>query len=136
MKRDIVVPAVTNVLVAAVPRQGAQNADDLWDVYVINQREDSMDNVLITSQGQGAVDGRDKSTTVMRHFHQIIRPGEALKVEPIQPALFAIENEYWISFNSGSRMLDRKFIFRPGSISKEGLEKVPGLGKRGVVLRS
>ena len=138
MKQDILVPEVQDVIVAVVPRPveatGAGEAD-LWDIYVINQREDSMDNVLITSQGYGSIDGRDKTTTVLRHFHQTVGAGEAVKVEPIEAELFGLKNEYWISFNSGNQMLDKKFVFKPGTISSESLETVPVLERPGVMIR-
>ena len=138
MKQDILVPEVQDVIVAVVPRPveaTSAGEADLWDIYVINQREDSMDNVLITSQGYGSIDGRDKTTTVLRHFHQTVGAGEAVKVEPIEAELFGLKNEYWISFNSGNQMLDKKFVFKPGTISSESLETVPVLERPGVMIR-
>jgi len=134
MKQDIITTEVVNVIVAIVPRNGNLEAE-MWDTYVINLREDSMENVLITSQGYGALDGRDKTTTVLRHFHQLVAPQSAIKVEPIQSALFGIQNEYWISFNDGENMLDKRFIFEAGQINAEALEAVPVLGQRGVMIR-
>jgi hypothetical protein len=133
MKEDIAVPEVTNVMVAVVPRtQGGE--DDLWDIYVINEMDEPMENVLITSQGYGILNGRDKTTTVLRHFHQIIPPMGSLKIEPIQPELFGIQNEYWVSFNARGSMLDKKFIFPAGSINEEQLRTVPVLNQPGVVV--
>ena len=134
MKQDIVTPPVTDVLVAVVPREG-QTDGELWDTYLINLREGPMENVLITSQGYGAIDGIDKTTTVLRHFHQLIPANAFQKVEPIQTELFGIQNEYWISFNDPAGMLDKKFVFQPGTISAAALETVPVLNRPGVILR-
>lgn len=134
MKNDIAVPEVKNVIVAAVPRTN-DLSEELWDIYVINLQEDKMDNLLITSQGYGMVDGHDMSTTVLRHFHQELPTKSGIKIEPIQTSLFGIKNEYWISFNSGDNMLDKRFIFEPGTISKDSLETVPVLNRPGVMLR-
>jgi hypothetical protein len=134
MKEDIITPEVSDVIVAVAPRQGGA-AEDLWDIYVINLREDPMENVLITSQGYGELNGKDKTTTVLRHFHQSIAPGAYLKVEPIQRVLFDIQNEYWISFNDQGEMLDKRFIFKAGQISEAAFETVPVLGRPGVMVR-
>ncbi|OAV46078.1 hypothetical protein [Lewinella sp. 4G2] len=134
MKSDILVPTVTDVIIAVVPRPEAA-AEELWDVYIINQRGEPMDNILITSQGYGSVDGQDMATTTLRHFHQNLATGEALKIEPIQTALFGLNNEYWISFNNGEVMLDKKFIFKAGTISEDQLVEVPVIKQRGIMVR-
>ena len=133
MKQDISVPAVTGVLVAAVPRDG-QFDEEIWDIYVINQRDTPMDTVLITSQGYGTIDGRNKSTTVLRHFHQHLAPKSFVKVEPIQRELFGIKNEYWISFDDGEQMLDKRFVFAAGTIREGAMISVPVLNKAGVAV--
>ena len=134
MKNDIIIHEVTDVLVAAVPRKN-DHAEELWDIYIVNMRTAPMENVLITSQGYGEIEGKDKTTTVLRHFHQRIDAQDHLKVEPIQSELFGIKNEYWISFNHQDRMLDKRFVFKPNTISAEGLENVPILNRPGVILR-
>ena len=133
MKKDIVTPPVTGVAVAVVPRP--DTAEELWDIYLINLRATPLENVLITSQGYGSVDGVDKTTTVLRHFHQTLPAGEAVKIEPIQPSLFAITNEYWVSFNDGEQMLDKRYTFRPGTISSETVETLPVLDRPGVLMQ-
>ena len=134
MKQGIITTEVTNVIVAIVPREGGLK-EELWDTYLINLRDDPMENVLITSQGYGEIEGRDKTTTVLRHFHQMVGAKAFLKVEPIQTELFGIQNEYWISFNDGEQMLDKKFIFKAGQISEEAFEDVPLVGRKGVMIQ-
>lgn len=134
MKADIISPEVTDVVVAVVPRDN-EIGEDLWDVYVINLRKEPMENVLITSQGYGEIDGVDKTTTVLRHFHQRILPGGHLKIEPIQRELFDLKNEYWISFNDADLMLDKRYVFASGQINADLLETVPGLDKPGIFVR-
>ena len=88
MKKDIATPEVTDVSVAVVPREDA--GEELWDIYLINEGDEPLENVLVTSQGYGSIDGVDKTTTVLRHFHQNLGPNDAIRIEPIQPALFGI----------------------------------------------
>lgn len=133
MKKDIITPEVTDVAIAIVPRQDGEK--DLWDTYLINQQAEPMENILITSQGHGSIDGVDKTTTVLRHFHQFLGANEALMIEPIQPSLFDITNEYWVSFNSNGHMLDKRYTFKPGTVSEETLEEVPVIDRPGVSLK-
>ncbi|MEM6770512.1 MAG: hypothetical protein AAF597_08025 [Bacteroidota bacterium] len=133
MKQDIVVPEVKDVIVAAVPRSG-QFDEEIWDIHVINLRAEPMDNVLITSQGYGSIGGRDKTTTVLRHFHQQVSPNGSVVIEPIQRELFSIQNEYWVSFNSGGIMLDKRYVFNAGDINADALTTVPVLGVPGVMI--
>ncbi|MGB3799154.1 MAG: hypothetical protein WA952_05020 [Lewinella sp.] len=130
MKNDIATPEVTDVTVAVVPREDV--GEELWDIYLINEGTEPLENVLITSQGYGSVDGVDKTTTVLRHFHQTLAAGEATKIEPIQPSLFGITNEYWVSFNRGEYMLDKRYLFEAGTISEEALTALPVLDRPGV----
>jgi hypothetical protein len=131
MKNDIIVPVVTDVAVAVVPREDPK--EDLWDIYLINLRERPLENVLITSQGYGSIDGVDKTTTVLRYFHAEVPGRQAVKIEPIQPNLFAINNEYWVSFNENGQLLDKKFRFPAGSIRREALEQIPVIERPGIV---
>ncbi|THH41852.1 hypothetical protein [Neolewinella litorea] len=133
MKKDIATPEVTDVAVAAVPRQEA--GEELWDIYLINLRQEPMENILVTSQGYGSIDGVDKTTTVLRHFHQKLDARDSIKLEPIQPTLFAITNEYWISFNNGKHMLDKRFTFPAGTISEAALTELPVLDRPGVIMQ-
>ena len=133
MKQDILVPQVKNVLVAAVPRSG-NFSEEMWDIYVVNTGDEPMQNILITSHGYGRLNGRDKTTTVLRHFHQQLGPNSFIKVEPIQRELFGIQNEYWISFNAQEGMLDKRFVFEAGDIAETALVTVPVLNKTGVTV--
>jgi hypothetical protein len=133
MKSDISTPEVTDVAVAVVPRQ--ESEEDLWDIYLINLREEPLENVLITSQGYGSIDGVDKTTTVLRHFHQELGAKQALRIEPIQPSLFGITNEYWVSFNSNGHMLDKRYTFPAGTISEQALEPLPVIDRPGIAMQ-
>ncbi len=133
MNKDISPPEVTDVAVAVVPRNAS--GKDLWDIYLINLGDEAMENILITSQGYGSIDGVDKTTTVLRHFHQQLEGRNAIKIEPIQPSLFGINNEYWVSFNANGHMLDRRFTFSAGTISEEAIATLPILDRPGVIMQ-
>ncbi|MEM9837045.1 MAG: hypothetical protein AAF828_11115 [Bacteroidota bacterium] len=121
MKKDIVTLAVEQVAVVATPRTG-DAAEQLWDIHLVNEGDEIMENVLVSSRGFGELDGREKTTTTLRYFFQEIPPKSSVVVEPIQPALFAIDNEYWVSFNQKGHMLDRKYLFPAKSIDANKLD--------------
>jgi len=131
MKKDIKQLPVENVAVVISPRTG-QASQELWDVYLVNQGDVPLNNVIVSCRGYGELDGRDKTTTTLRYFFESVPRASSVRIEPIQPVLFGISNEYWVSFNIGNQMLDKKFVFAPGSITAEACGHVAILERAGV----
>ncbi len=131
MKKDIPILKVENIAIAVVPGDD----DELWNTYIINEKEESISNVLINSKGYGELNGDIVKTSVLRHFFEEIQPSSALLIEPIQTKLFDITNEYWVSFTLDNYMYDKKYVFVQGSISRENFTTIPFLGKKGVMIR-
>lgn len=134
MKKDIKAIKVTDVAVAIVPRSDQASGETIWDTFLINLRQEELTNVIISSKGYGQLEGRDKVTTTLRHFFESVPAQSAVKVEPIQPELFELANEYWVSFNLGQDMLDKKYVFVAGSITEDFMRKLPILDKPGVMI--
>lgn len=132
MKKDIPVKKVTDVAIAALP-----NAEDpqFWDVYLLNLKDASIDNVLITSRGYGLIDDEKRETTQLRYFYETIGPEMAVKVELLDSNLFLLANEYWISFNYQDYMYDRKYVFMPGSFMEENYTLLPIINQRGIMIK-
>ena len=135
MKKDIPIIKVDRVGIAIVPKDFNDLKDELWDVFIVNLRPDPINSVLINSKGYGTIDEKKVETTVMRHFFEQIAPNSAVKIEPIQPKLFSIANEYWVSFNADNYMYDRKYVFVPGSISIENMTTIPILKEKGILIK-
>ena len=64
MKKDLKIPKVTGVELAAVQREN----DELWDIYLINRNGFALENILISSSGFG--DG--KKTSILRHMIELL----------------------------------------------------------------
>ncbi len=136
MKKDIPQFKVEELAIAVVPRiDNGIPDDEMWDVWVINLKDEPIENVLINSRGYGEYQGEQMRTTVLRHFFNEIGPKQACLVEPIQTKLFDLANEYWISFTYDGYMYDKKYVFVRGSISKEHFTKIPLLDQKGVMIR-
>lgn len=134
MKKDIELRKVRDVGIAIVPPdKGGINAE-LWDVYLINQGNNPLLNVLINSRGFGSRDEEEIKTSTFRFFYEEIPGRCAVKIEAIQSAIFDLAHEYWLSFNQDDYMYDRKFVFVRGSIAEENFTQVPILEKLGVMI--
>ncbi len=108
-------------------------AKDTWHVYLINRSKVSLDNVLITSKGYGEKDGEAQKTSTLRHMIPQLAAGEYAMIEPIDPAVFHLNNEYWVSFYIDKQLYDKKYIFVPDSIVEENLSFIPEINLKGVL---
>lgn len=135
MKKDIPQLKVENVAIAVVPRIEEGEETELWDTYILNLKDESIKSVLISSKGYGDIEGEKMKTTVLRHFFEEIEPSSWVKVEPIQTKLFAITNEYWVSFVEKDYMYDKKYVFVKGSITASNFTKVPLINRKGVMIK-
>lgn len=132
MKKDIPQHKVQDLAIAIVPGEEDEN---LWNTYILNLKDEPITSVLINSRGYGELEGEDIKTTVLRHYFEEIGPLEVKIIEPIQTKLFNIANEYWVSFQYGGYMYDKKYVFVKGSISEINFTPIPFLNKRGVMIR-
>lgn len=131
MIRDIKIPEVKNVTLA-VARQNTQGNDE-WKVYLINNNEFPLENTLVASKGYGEKDGEQQRTSVLRHFLETIAPNSAMLIEPIDPSVFHLNNEYWVSYYIGHQIFDKRFVFVPDSIREENLSFIRELDMEGVL---
>lgn len=135
MKKDIPVQKVEDLAIAIVPRLDDGVEEELWDTFLINLKDESIKNVLISSSGYGQIEGEDRKTTTLRHFFDEIAPLDIQLIEPIHQALFDLTNEYWVSFTFEGYMFDKRYVFVRGSISEDNFTLIPFLNKKGVMIR-
>ena len=135
MKKDIDLPKVENVAIAVVKEKN-EEGEYIWNVYLINERDETLENVLISSKGYVTdVKGNETKTSVLRHAIGNVEANEYAKIEPIIEDVFALNNEYWLSFYVENNMFDKKYIFLAETIKDENLTQVPILNKQGVMIR-
>lgn len=131
MKKDIDFHPVTGVKLAIAKEETNGNTE--WSVYIINLNLIELNTVMITSKGYGQIGGEEKKTSVLRHMIQELGSESIAKIEPIDPALFALTNEYWVSYYILDQIFDKKFIFAEGSMDPSNLSFIPELGLEGVL---
>lgn len=132
MKKDIEIPEVKNVTLAVVREKNILNQDE-WKVFIINKNTHPIENTLVASQGYGEKEGEQQRTSTLRHFLETV-PAEGFAiVEPIDPSLFHLNNEYWVSYYVDTQIYDRRFVFVPESICEENLTFIKELAMEGVL---
>lgn len=106
-----------------------------WTVYIVNLKQEQIDNVLISSKGYGEKDGKLVKTSVLRHSLGDIKPRSYAVVEAIDPEVFGLTNEYLLSYYINGNIFDKKFIFLPESIVDNNLTRIPLIDKPGVMIK-
>ncbi|HRH69096.1 MAG: hypothetical protein JNL43_10730 [Flavobacteriales bacterium] len=133
MRKDIHAPKVEGIAMAVV-REPDEEGDEGWFVYLINQNDTTLENVLVSSRGYGELEGESRKTSELRHFIQELGPKSWAKIERIVEDVFALSNQYWLSFYIGKTLHDKKYIFLAGSIEEGNFTTVPLMNKRGVMI--
>lgn len=136
MREELLGPKVENVAIVVAKEIGEEN-EEIYNVYLLNLRDDIMEGIIITSKGYGENPdtGEKIKTSTLRHCLEVMLPNEAAKIEPIMEDVFFLANEYWVSFWVEDVMYDKKFVFVPGSIANENMIDIPQLGTKGVLIK-
>lgn len=132
MKKDIEFPKVEGVKIAVTLQTDAFE-NEIWEVQIINRNGFPIENVMVTSRGFGDINGEEVKTSILRHFIENVPARAIKKIENIQPEVFVLNNEYWLSYYVGSQLFDKKFLFLPDSILKENLIEIVPFGLSGVL---
>lgn len=129
MKKDIAIPEVKDVFVAAVYVHNSAFKTDEWNIYLINNLPEPIETILVVSKGEG----KQQITSVLRKRLDVLPAKSYAKLEFIQDDVLALENIFQISFFLGNQLLDKTFIFKPNQINQKNLESLPLLKEKGVL---
>jgi len=135
MRDELLGPKVEKVGVAII-EQIDEEGNRIYYAYLLNLRDDIMEGIIITSTGYGenVNTGEKIKTSTLRHSLEVLLPQEAAKIEPLMEDVFALSNEYWVSFWVNDVMYDKKFIFLPETITKDKMKLIPLLGEKGILI--
>lgn len=132
MKKDIQFPKVEGISIAVIRKiNELQHAE--WQVVLLNNNSVFLENVIVVSRGYGEIDGEYRQSSVLRHIFERIEANTNVIIEPIDPTVFVLNNEYWVSYYIGNEIFDKRFIFVPETITEQNLIKIPNLGLMGVL---
>ena len=133
MKKDLPENIVEDIYIAVV-LENESPTERHWNVYLINQKEEDIKNVLVSSKGYGTKDDREVKTSVLRHFIGDVSAKTTALIEAIDEQVFGLTNEYLLSYYIGETIFDKKFIFLPESIVDTNLIRIPLVNKPGILI--
>ena len=129
MKKDIEIPEVKDVHVAAVREKHPEYHTMDWNAYIINDREIPLEMVLIVSKGSD----NNSATAIMRHSIKVLPAKSYAKIEFLQEEILQLENRFAVTFFAEGKMFERTFIF-PEDVIKEGdVEDLPVTDQKGIL---
>jgi hypothetical protein len=133
MKKDIQIPKVENVLVAAVQEWSDDFMAKVWYVYLINDSDFNLSNLMVVSKAFGTIDGEMKKTSLLRHAFVEVPAISFVKIEMIEDSVLALNNEFMVTYFIDNTLYDKKFIFKANAINKADVEEIPLIFKDGVL---
>lgn len=129
MRKDIIIPEVKNVYVAAVKELHEEFKTEDWNAYIVNDNLEPLEMVLLTVQGYN----EKQMTTHMRHTIKLLPAKGFAKIEFMQEDIFKLDNFYSVTYFLDNKMYERRFEFPANSIQEDNTIKVPVMGKNGVL---
>ena len=135
MKSDIKIPKVENVFLAAIHEWSDDFMEKVWYVYLVNDSDFDLENVMVVSSAFGTIDGEMKKTALLRHAFMQIPSVSVVKIEMIDNKVLLLNNEFMVTYFIGNTLYDKKFIFKAQSITPDYMEEVPILFVDGVIVR-
>jgi hypothetical protein len=135
MKKDIIIPVVENVFLAAVQEWSDDFMEKVWYAYLINDSDFLIESVMIVSKAFGTIGGEMKKTSLLRHAFVEVPAVSVVKIEMMEKSVLVLNNEFMLTFFIGDTLYDRKFIFKANSITPDYVEEVPILFVEGVIVR-
>lgn len=134
MKKDLPENQVMDIGIAVV-LVGETPEVGNWKVYAINFKDSPITDVLVSSRGYGEIDNKMVKTSTLRHSIGTINSQSFAAIEAIDPAVFGLNNEYWLSYYIDGVIYDKKFIFVPESIVESNLIRIPLVNAPGILIK-
>lgn len=131
MKKDIQIPEVKDVYVVAVQEFNEEFRTDDWNVYLVNDGQAEIEMILIVSKGSD----KKRETSTMRQKMAKLPSKSFAKIEFLQDDVLALDNEFRVSYFLDSKMYDKNFIFKKGTIRKDAEKGLPVIPKKGIIAK-
>ncbi|WP_430411182.1 hypothetical protein [Kordia sp.] len=131
MKKDIEIPKVEGVYMAIVQEYNEIYKTEDWNAYIINEKDVDLDMILIVTRGYDA----ERETSVMRHKLDKLPAKSYAKAEWLQEDVFALNNEFSVTFFEDGKMYDKKYLFRKNTINKNAFQPIPLMNTKGILVK-
>lgn len=131
MKKDIEIPKVEGVYVAVVTEFNDIYKTQDWNAYIINDKDVDLEVVLIVTSGYFD----KKMTSIFRKKLDVLPKKSYAKIELMQEDLFALNNEFKVTFFEGNTMFEKTFLFKENTINDKALTTIPLMDAKGVLIQ-
>ncbi|WP_055447436.1 hypothetical protein [Lacinutrix mariniflava] len=131
MKKDIDIPKVEGVYVAIVNEYNDIYKTQDWNAYIINDKDVDLEMVLIVTSGYS----EKKMTSIFRKKLDKLPKKSYAKIELMQEDLFALNNQFKVTFFQDNKMFDKTYTFRKNTINLQALQALPLMEARGVLVK-
>ncbi len=135
MKKDIIIPEVKDVYVAAVQEWNDDFMEKTWYAYLINDSADKLETVIVVSNAYGQIDGEERKTSMLRHAFVEVPADTAVKIEMIEESVLQLNNSFMVTFFKDNKLYDKNFVFDANSINENNVTEVPVIFKDGVLIK-
>lgn len=134
MKKDIVIPQVENVYIAAVQEWNDDFMQKTWYAYLINDSDFTLEGAMVVSSASGTIDGEPRKTSMLRHAFVEIPPVSVVKIEMIEDSVLILDNQFMVTFFIDNVLYDKTYTFKAHSIHEDYVEEVPILFVDGIMI--
>lgn len=131
MKKDIQIPKVEGVYVAVVNEFNDIYKTQDWNAYIINDKDVDLEVVLIVTSGYSD----KKMTSIFRKKLDVLPKKSFAKIELMQEELFALNNEFKVTFFEGNKMFEKTYLFRKNTINQKALQSIPLMEVKGILVK-
>ena len=131
MRKDIVIPEVKDVYLAAVREFNADFNTHDWNAYLINAGQDALETVIIVSEGYDDLD----RTSLIRRTIKELPPLSYAKVEFLEDSVLRVANYFSVTYFIDQTLYDKRFEFPSNSILEDNAVALPLMGIEGVLAR-
>jgi glucan biosynthesis protein len=131
VKKDIDIPKVEKVYVAAVKVYNEAFKVEEWNAYLINDKDEAIEMALIVSKGFD----ENKVTSTIRHKLEHLPAKSFAKIEFIQDEVLALNNQFQVTFFSEGKMYEKKYVFRKNSVNEKALRELPIIPNKGILAK-
>jgi len=129
LKKDIEIPEVKNVHVAAVKVFNEDFEVYEWNVYLINNTNTTLEMILIVSKGFD----KKRETSLMRHKIEVLPSKNFAKIEFLQEEVLQLKNEFKVTYFEGSKMMEKTFLFKANTIKESVAKEIPVIPQKGIL---
>ena len=131
MRKDIIIPEVKNVYIAAVNEFNEEFKTYDWSAYIINDNSEPLETVIIISQGYDC----KKMTAPMRKTIQLLPAKGYAKIEYLEENVLKVNNFFTVTYFIGDKLYDKRFEIPANAAIQDNAVSLPVVKKDGVLAR-